>query len=204
MSTIILQPDGAVGLDNWMGLENPTGNYGTDADLYIGEYDAVYRTLIKFSGLSNGTIPSTAIVSSAILSLYALTDFSSNARTFRVFRQLRAWVETESTWNIWSTGNNWQTAGGFGVADCEQTDIGSRAFTATETLNEFKAFPLTASKIQEIIAGTFTNNGFLMKTDTEADDMYKFASSDNATAANRPKLTVVYTTPATAMQVIII
>jgi hypothetical protein len=111
-----------------------------------------------------------------------------------VFRQKRAWVETQATWNIYSTGNNWSTAGGFHVDDCEQTDIGNRAFTATETLNQFKDFTLTAASIAEMIAGGgFTNNGFLIKADTETNDQYLFAGSGDGTAENRPKLVIDYT-----------
>lgn len=174
----------------------PTTNYDTEDLVRIGESNAsaswVFRNLLKFNGLSDGTIPSTAIIVSAVLSLYCTLDLSSNARTFRVYRQKRAWVSAQATWNIYSTGNSWATAGGFGATDCEQTDIGYRDMTATEATSAWKDFTLTASAIQEITVGTWTNNGFLLKADTEADDAYYFAGSAYATASLRPKLVVTY------------
>lgn len=192
--TLELQPDATAGLDAGITLRDQNSNFGTSDAFSIGELDITAegpdRVLIKFD-LSS--IPVSATIDSATLSLYALLDVSSNARTARWFRQKRAWVEAQATWNIYSTGNSWSTAGGFHADDCEQTDIGSRAFTATETLNEFKDWSLTASAVQGWTSGSFANNGLLGKMDTESNDAYQFALSDNATAANRPKLTVVYT-----------
>jgi len=190
--TLTLQPDATDGIDNLLHSINTTTNYGTLDTLAIGENNTgpllVWRTLIKFSLTA---LPENSVISSATLSLCATLDRSSNARTFRVYRQKRAWVETQSTWDIYSTGNNWSTAGGFHVDDCEQTDIGSRAFTATETLNEFKDFTLTPTTKAALDLG----NGWLLKADTEVDDGYYFASSDHATASLRPKLVVVYSLP---------
>lgn len=186
--TLTIQPDAGDGLDTFILDNEPTTNYGTLNALYVGQINAnsnIPRSLIKFD-LSN--LPADAIISSTTLSLYFANDYSDNARTFRVYRLKRAWVEAETTWNIYSTGNDWQTAGGFGADDCEQTDIGSRAFSATETLNEFKDFSLTPTTK----AGLDLGNGWLIKADTEVDDGYSFYSSDEATAANRPKLVIVY------------
>ncbi len=177
----------------------PTGNVnhvGDATNRALGESNIsarVARWLLKFAALSDGTIPSNAIVVSAVLGLRVSADQSSNARTCRVYRSKRAWNTAQATWNIYSTGNNWQTAGGFGADDCEQTDIGSRAFTATETLNEFKEFTLNSFAIQAIISGVWTNNGFLLKFDTEADDGYVFNTIGNATPEYRPYLIVTYT-----------
>lgn len=182
--------------DTYITSANPTTNYGTSTVFDIGENGAavsVERTLIKWDALSDGTIPSGATILSASLAIYATTDYSTNVRTMRVYRQKRAWVETQATWNIYSTGNNWGAQGGFDATDCEQTDIGSLELSASESLNEFKTITLTPSAIQEIVNGTWANNGFLIKMDTETNDMYRYASSDNGTAENRPKLTVTWT-----------
>lgn len=197
MATITLQPNAAAGVDVYIRNGIYAGNNFGVANLLIGETNAdttTARVLIKFD-LSS--LPSDATIISATLSLYATSDLSDNARTFRVYRQKRAWVEgtqdnavntTGASWNEYSPGNSWQTAGGFGANDCEQTDIGSRAFTATETLSQFKDFTLTPTTKSALDLG----NGWLVKADTEANDAYGFPSSDNATAANRPKLVIVY------------
>ena len=188
------QPDGAAGEDTRFSTSTPTTNYGT-SNLNIGEDNSsasVRRMLIKFN-LSS--IPDNAIINSATLSLWQSADLSNNNRTLRVYRSLRAWVETQATWEIYSTGNSWETAGGFGANDAEQTDIGSRAFSSAEANGE-KQWTLTASAIQEFTSGAVANNGFLLKADTESDDMYRFYSSDETVeTTQRPKLVIDYTIP---------
>lgn len=191
--TKTIQPSAAEGgLDTQIYALAPTTNYGTNTNLTIGENNslvgAIMRTLIKFD-LSS--IPAGATVQSAMLSLYCITDISSSTGTWRVYRQKKDWVYNQVTWNVYSTGNSWTTAGGFDVADCEQSDIGNKAFAASETLNQYKDISLTPAKVQEWISGAIANNGMLIKSEAEANDMYAF-SSCNA-ASNYPKLVVVYT-----------
>lgn len=193
--TLELQPDATAGKDTFIRQEGATTNFGTSGALYIGEYNAgdeLDRALIQFDLT---TLPDAAVISAATLTLRIGEDYSSNARTVRVFRLKRAWVETQATWNIYSTGNNWSTAGGFHTDDCEQTDIGSVALTATEFL-DFKDFTLTPTTKTALDLG----NGWLIKSDGESNDLYGYVSSDAATAGNRPKLAVTYTEAAAAAQ----
>ena len=148
------------------------------------------------------SIPINSKIKSATLKLYCITDGSGNERAYRVYRMLRAVAEGTGnntvtndgvSWNTYDGVNNWQTVGGFGALDCEQTDIGSRTFSATETTSEYKEFILNTDKISEIVNGTFTNNGFLLKADTENTDRYTFNSGESAT--NKPILTVEYKYP---------
>jgi len=148
------------------------------------------RILIKFDFSS---IPSNATISSAMLYLTTTTDISSNTRTKRVYRQKRAWTETGATWNKYDGTNNWQTAGGFGADDCEQTDIGSVSMGASEANGTEISISLSTSAIREMVSGEFANNGFMVKTDSEVNDAYSFASSSNGTSTRRPKLVVEYT-----------
>lgn len=124
--TLTLQPDGTAGLDVTIRSDQATTNQNGNAFLDIGEPNnvsgSIRRALIKFD-LS--TLPSDALLITNTLSLYATTDLASGSRTVGVYRVKRAWVETEATWNIYSTGNSWSTAGGFHADDCEQTAIGS-------------------------------------------------------------------------------
>lgn len=192
MPITILQPAAA---DNYIQDNLPNQNNGSNTGINVGEWNggaARNRTLIKFDLTS---IPPGARVRTATLSLYQYTEASSNDRTLRVYRQKRQWVESQSTWNIYSTGNNWQTAGGFGVDDCEQTDIGSRAFGSAEA-NGWKDWALDPGAIEAMISGSFENNGFLMRADTEVNDEYRFRSSDYTTdALLRPKLTIDWEEP---------
>jgi hypothetical protein len=170
-------------------------NFGTQSTLQAGETSGyVTRSLLKdaFTG-----IPANATVVSASLSLTVNHDYCSNARTIRVFRQKMAWTEDGATWNKYDGSNSWQTAGGFGANDCEQTDIGNLSLTASETGT--KVISLTPSKIQEMITGVFTNNGFLIKVDTESSDCYYYESSSSSTENIRPIMTVTYRVPSAAI-----
>lgn len=190
--TYTSQPDGTAGMDTYIVSSEPTNNKGAIAELYSGELSGgsgVYRTLIKFDFSS---IPASAATESGTLSLWQASDFANNARTHRFYRQKRDWVESQATWNIWKTSNNWSTAGGFHADDCEQTEIASRSMTATETNAEKQWTNFSTTLLNEMINGTFTNNGFLLKADTESDDLYQYKPSDFATAGERPKMVIVY------------
>ncbi len=205
--TVVLQPDAADGIDTFILQNQSNFNAGTASEFCFGEMNwgvnSTWRGLIKFvlTGIS-----APVVVTSASVALYCISDYSSNARTARVYRLKRAWVEgtrpnqndtpaTGATWVRYDTTNNWQTAGAFGANDCEQTDIGTRDFSANETVNEFKSWALTPSAVQDWINGIFANNGILFKMDTELNDGFYFSSSDAAAPANRPKFTVTYTLP---------
>ena len=198
MATVTLNPSG----DTQLISTSPTTNFNTSTFLGIGESDGVTevrRSLIRFD-LSS--IPAGSVINSATLRLYCVQDLSTVARALRVYRSLRAWIEDQATWNVYATGNNWQTAGGFGALDCEQTAIGSRSFTASEAINVYKEWTLTPSSIQEMVNGTFANNGFLIRADTETNDAYRFNS--NAAASNKPELVIVYTVSGRQFQAVII
>ena len=204
--TLTLQPDETDGIDSYMVSTDETNNGVNTTWAFGQDSDGVtyYRPAIRFDLTS---LPSTAVLSTATLSLYETVMLTPlNDRTVRVFRLKRVWVEgirmnvndspaTGITRTRYDLTNNWQTLMGFGANDCEQTDIGSRVFTTTETLNEFKNFALTPTTKAALDLG----NGWLIKADTEVRDGHLGVSSDNATAANRPKLVIDYTLPAAGM-----
>ena len=181
---------------------SPTNNYGVATYLVTGEnnnaVDRVWRTLIKFD-LS--ILPDTTIVLAAKLRLRLSSELSSNSRTLRVYRLKRVWSEGSgngsatgdgATWNKYDTLNNWQTAGGFGADDCEQTDIGALAFVANPVLNQFYELDLTTSAVKDWLDGDFANNGVLLMADVETDDNLGFDSRNHATVAYRPQLVIEY------------
>lgn len=210
MSTYDSQPDGTAGKDTLLESASPTFNYGVITLAQAGEIStgaSSYRELIQFD-LSS--IPATATVNSATLTLRLILDGSaraSNNRTLRAYRVKQAWTEGTgngsatgdgATWNTYNGSSTWQTAGCSGANDVEATDIGSVACATTDLTGDDKAITLTASAVQEWISGAMTNNGLLLKMDTELNDAYRFGSSDNVTASNRPRLVIDYT-PAGSM-----
>lgn len=197
MTTFSVQPNPTAGQDTYLYLGNKTSTSGKTS-VYIGvgqanssNYD--YRGLIKFD-LS--TIPSNATVSSATLSLYYCYGTDGVSNTIKVYRQKRAWTENGACWSYYTGTTAWAEEGGFGSDDCEQTEIGS--VTISDVTYEWKNISLTASKVQEWISGTLTNNGLLLKaTDETTNNSYKsFNSSDYTDDTSlRPKFEVVYTVP---------
>lgn len=195
--TFTSQPDSSTGNDVYLDSANVTANYDT-YNLYIGELDVnttVGRVLIKFDYSS---IDASATISSGTFTLTPTADYSSNTRTYTMYRVLRNWVKTQATWNEYSTGNAWGTAGcGNTTSDYNTTSHGSRSFTATETLNVGKDFTMVTAELTKFINGTYTNYGYLVRAATETNDAYEFADCENATSSYRPKVVVVYTAAST-------
>ena len=185
--------------DTWLDNTNATSNFGGNNDFYVGEYDSgsqTARALIKWdfatdfaTELGQGYIQ----VNSVTVDLVSLGDLSSNTRTGRFYRVLRAWTEGGATWNKYDGTNDWGTAGAAASSDRETSDVGSYSFNATNTSGTTNTITLTASAVEQMINGTFTNNGFLLKMDSEIDDMQRFHSSEHATSANRPEINIDYT-----------
>jgi len=192
MSEITIQSDPDV-LDTYIENNSPTSNYGTSEGLGVGEQKSItviYRSLLKFD-LSG--IPSGSTITSAILTLNSDgQDLSDQSRTMRVYRVLRAWNVSQATWNVYTTGNNWGSAGCSNTStDREATDIGSVTHPANPSSGDDIVITLTASSVEEMITdGGFINNGFLIQMDTESDDAGGFRSSQYGTEADRPKLVV--------------
>ena len=195
-NTITLQPNGADGIDTYLLNTSPTTNNGTAVVMWVGESNnatnKIARSLIKFD-LSS--IPSNASITSATLSLWTDADFSDNDRTIRVYRLKVPFNETEATWEESANGVGWHGVGASGTNDREGTDIGAVLIPADQALDVEKQISLSTAQIQEMVNGTFTNNGFAIAADTETDDRFNYKSSDATASAKRPKLVIQYTVP---------
>ena len=76
------------------------------------------------------------------------------------------------------------------------TVLANASHTATETVPSDKIFTFNATGrawIEAVAAGSQVNNGWMMKMQTETDDMYAYDSSDHATPGSRPELIITYT-----------
>lgn len=190
------QPDATAGMDNWLQDNAPTTNNGTSTELRVGESSAVaarYRTLIKFDFSSITTVP--VVTSSIVASLWHHTDDSTNARTFLWYRMIQGWTESGSSWNSNNGVKAWSgmgAVGGYGGLASETTPIASLSFSSAESAGEKQWTNFTTVLLDEMINGVFTNNGFIIKANTESSDSHRFRSSDYATAGNRPKFAFTY------------
>jgi hypothetical protein len=177
---------------------NPTTNYAS-AELGIFKYATGpdhEHTLVKFTGLSSISGPVT--VSAATLYLYFYTgEGSGNNTTHEARRLLRDWVENQATWNIFSTGNSWATAGGLSDGNDRVAAVsGSNTFAGNAAAG-YQAFTGAglATDVEGWINGTFPNYGWhLERQGTGNDARYRyFRSSEYTTASQRPYLEITYT-----------
>lgn len=178
--------------DNAMSLGAPATNFDALPDNYagndVGGSNDTWRTLLKFPIVAG--LPAGATILTATLRLRVTGDLSGNARTFRVYRLLRAWHQTQSCWNNYSTGNPWTTGGAGGAGtDREAADIGNKTLTAAEPVGTWEEWTLDPAKIEEMLDGGLTDNGFLLLADTQVDDAYQFSSLEGA---DDPQLVITY------------
>ena len=90
---------------------NPNLNYGSTLNLLTGTAlsgPECTRAILHFDMTA---IPNGATITSASLRLYKSTGLGSPGSPMkaRVLNQV-GWVETQATWNIYSTGNSWSPA----------------------------------------------------------------------------------------------
>ena len=127
------------------------------------------------------------------MTLTIVSDEATNLSNFCLYTVKQNWLENQATWNAYSTGNNWQTAGAGGANDIDTTAIACLSFGRDDPYGTQKVWSLPTSVLQAMLDGSAPNYGFLIRSG-EGEDKYQFASSDNATASFRPKLVVEYTT----------
>ena len=186
-STIVSFQDGVSGYtgtrDTKIKSDSATTNHGTATTLEVdGSPD--YAGLVSWD-LSS--IPAGKTVTAVSVS-FNVTDVSSSA--YELYALKRAWSETTATWNVASTGTNWQTAGANGANDRETTVLGALSSTSTGV----KTFTLNAAgiaKVQSWINNPATNYGFVILDYANSDGL-DLNSSEIGTIANRPKITVTY------------
>ena len=181
--------------DNGIRDDSPTTNFSTDDNYDVGEYNAgvlIRRVLAQFDISS---IPGGQIINAGTLRVsHQASDFSDNDRQMQVYRVRRVWGDTTSTWNIYSTGNNWQTAGATGADDIDTTGIGSVTIVQTQGAGWINV-TLTTSAVSDWYTGAFANNGVLLRMDTELNDMHRWDSRENL-GTLKPELVVDYSAAA--------
>ena len=172
---------------------NPTNPFGLATTFEINKYGSGDHAngAIKFSGLSKIVGPVT--VTAATLYLWNTPAVGATS-TISAFRLLRNWVETEVTWNVFSSGNNWTTGGGLGAAT-DRVAAASGSGVIGSASGQY--FPITglAADVEAWINGTANNYGWLLeRTDGANDSTYQvFTSSQSTDDFQRPYLEVTYT-----------
>ncbi len=146
-----------------------------------------FQTLIKFEdiiGAGAGQIPQGAIVTNVTLTMYMTASPTFTNPTFSLYRMTAGWSDT-ATWSSMGDGI------GFGEArssaDRTITDSGVKSYT-------FASNAAMIASVQAWANDPSSNQGWYIFCDDNSSKA-SFASSENGTVANRPKLTVEYVIP---------
>jgi len=202
-SPLTIQPDATAGKDCALVNDDPTSCYGANSQLYCGVGSAgagkLRRSLVAFDV---SAVPAGATVTNVVASLWEHSAGGSvPGRTLSMYRVLRNWVEAQATWNIYSTGNNWGTAGcAHDDVDAVSTASADNATFTSTASNGFKDWGSTAglvSDVQSWVSGTKTNYGWIVVSGAEGEvqGYNDFRSSDYYATQPTwvPKLVVTYT-----------
>jgi hypothetical protein len=163
--------------DSDVDQSSPTSNFGSSSDLYVRSKSGSgnRRTFVKFN-LTNCTIPTTATVTAATVSLY-LSSAPGTSRTWEIRRANAAWTEGGITWN-------------------NQPAVGAvTSSTTTGTTGGVRRTWSVGVDVEAFTNGSATNNGWRISDAVENDGASpegKFASQEWGTGADRPLLTVTY------------
>lgn len=165
---------------------SPNGNFSTATTLNI-DGNPHQHVILKFPnifGSGPNQIPPDSTINSATLTLRVF-DFTNNDPT--VYQITESWVESQVTWNSRSTGLPWTNPGADGTGSHKPTAEGDFPMNATG----FQSMDVTTS-VQNWSNGE-ANEGWVLVDNS--NNNAAFDSSENATVANRPQLTVDYTSP---------
>jgi hypothetical protein len=169
--------------------EFATTNYGSTGVMSVFDFTDTGAFWIK-EDLS--VLPAGCTITDAYYEIYQ--DNDSLSAGFNFYRCLIAVTEAGITHTTYDGTNNWNTAGGQGVA----TDRDSSILCTIEGISSTGGYRISVSNtglitfIQNIVNGT-TNNGVISNFGDQDGNGFVGQSSEG-TDAQRPKLTVTYTT----------
>lgn len=186
--------------DTWTNSGSATTNYGSNTVSLIQYGSASYRraTLLRFD-LS--ALPSDAVIRSVEL---AVTIYNTpGTGIIYIFKSKRDWVESEATWNIYSTGNSFTYGGYSSNNDIYGTwNTGSGRYAeydpvGTESEGDIAVFTNFGDAIvnaiqEEVDNETYSLNIHALAGTSNSTLRFRFYLREYTTAADRPKLTVTY------------
>ena len=176
-----IQPNAAAGKDAMVNQlsPNPDTNYGSETYLKTGgDPGETLRTYIQFN---LNPLPSTAVITSAGLSLWYYDIFpSAEERQLVAYKVTSSWNESLITWN---NQPNFST-----------TVVDTETVPASAT-NSFITWDVT-NLVKSWASGTVTNCGVMLSDSTGGEGFKVFYSSDWGNASQRPELTITYWDPA--------
>ena len=161
----------------------PTTNYGSTLDIELdGDSD---KGGLMYWDLS--TIPAGSIVTSVEIIAHVINVSTSQ---YHIYESKRPWVEDSATWDIFTTGQPWESAGAQGASDIDATILGSFSSGTTGV----QSFPLNSAGnavVQGWVADPPTNLGFVIQNYTPTNGL-DLDTREVTTVANRPAISITY------------
>jgi|CXWL01.1.fsa_nt_gi hypothetical protein len=187
-TTITLQLGTDAGMDAAISSLLSTINYGAAGEGISKIGPVLQNQLIQFD-LSS--IPSKAAIVSATLQLFQKS--ASSATIVSAHRINKTWLEGTKNGSGTADGVTWKTTDGSTAWTANGGDYDNSPITRTTLTppNNTPAYWNISSLVQDWISGKVANYGLLLKA--EDNVIASFASKEDATAANRPKLIIIYT-----------
>lgn len=172
---------------------------GTGTTLAVGRSStgAIKRALLRFDVSS---LPANAQVLDAQLGMYLESSTSTTAKPQIMLRRLNKDWQSTATWNNYSTGNAWTTAGG-DFDDTNSYDGPDPALDTQGTINflgaGLKNFWYPTQLVDSWVDKPSTNNGFILKTANDNGtnpvvNVLQFSSMQNGTSSRWPTLTITW------------
>lgn len=176
-------------IDTYIDEANATTNNGSAANLGVLDYSGSdeQRAILKFD-LTD--LPDNSTITGAHLQCYI--ELISVDSTYGCYGLKRDWVEAEATWNIYSTGNSWATAGAKNTTS--DIDASAQDTDTTGTSSGVWMAWDVSGWLQDVTDGTRTNYGLcIARTTLPNDSHYCNLSSSEQTDGQRPELWIDYT-----------
>jgi subtilisin-like proprotein convertase family protein len=169
--------------------DNPATNYGSAVDLLVDD-SPDYHTVIKFPNIFGGgsnQIPLGSAITSATLTV----EVYDSGTDIDVYQLTESWIEDQVTWNNRLTGTAWSNAGADGTLSHKTTpdDTFTNGSTGTKNID-------VTTSVQNWSDGEANQGWVFIDTTSGGVDI---RSSEYATVASRPKLSVTYTPPTTTL-----
>ncbi|MDP1774276.1 MAG: DUF4347 domain-containing protein [Methylobacter sp.] len=168
--------------DTYLDSSSSGTNFGSSGVLTMYAFLSTQQSLISFdlSSIPAGSIVTGASVTFTASSALALLP------SVDMYKMLSPWAENTSTWNTLGSGVSIDNIEASNTADANWGAVIGLGGTATF------ASASVASTVQSWINNPASNNGWLL---TAGVTSVQFYSSEEATIAYRPQLSVTYTAP---------
>jgi hypothetical protein len=171
----------AVGADTYVDSLNQSTAFGTAQNMFADGATQEATALVR-ADLSS--IPTTALVQSAVLHVWASNDVGAPVT---VYQMLESWDEGSATWIVRSTGVGWS---GIGASPPSRSTAALATLPTATAFYEEKTGTIPNSVVQGWVSAPATNFGLALVTaDTDGS---AWRTRENNTAENHPILVVTY------------